>query len=160
MIPQQIPITPLIVILALVGAAFAWAALRAGLYAARGRLEGRWVLWTEKNPATVTPEGVPAPRQLTVSWRSLGFGIAAVSGLLAMGCALVAAGVQISYPRMYERSVWAALDSGYGIHAAIPEQGFEPGVPFSALRDGQAIECSVTPPSTVACGSELLRPRK
>lgn len=159
---------PLIIIAALLCAVFAWSAVLVAVGAAKNKLAGEWVLWTfapssagEVSAATSdapAEEGleIPEQRRLKVQWRSLGFALAAVSALLATGCALVVSAALTTYPRNYEHSVWSALSEQYGVHAAVPGQGFEPGVPFPAMVAGKTVACSVTPPSTVVCDGQLL----
>jgi hypothetical protein len=157
---------PLIIIAALLCAVFAWSAVLVAVGAAKGKLSGEWVLWTfAPSPAGAVPaadatagEGleIPEQRQLKVQWRSLGFALAAVSALLATGCALVVSAALTTYPRNYEHSVWSALSDQYGVHAAVPGQGFEPGVPFPAMVAGKTVECSATPPTTVVCDGQML----
>lgn len=167
---------PLIIIATLLCAVFAWSAVLVAVGAAKGKLAGEWVLWTftpapavETTAETEAPaadgpaeEGleIPEQRQLKVQWRSLGFALAAVSALLAAGCALMVSAALTTYPRNYEHSVWSALSDQYGVHAAVPGQGFEPGVPFPAMVAGKTVACSATPPSMVICDGRVLDPAK
>lgn len=168
---------PLIIIATVLCAVFAWSAVRVAAGAAKGKLAGEWVLWTftpapAGEAAAAEPEAseedgtaeaaleIPEQRQLKVQWRSLGFALAAFSALLAAGCALVVSAALTTYPRNYEHSVWSALSDQYGVHAAVPGQGFEPGVPFPAMVSGKTVTCSVTPPTMVICDDQVLNPAK
>jgi len=131
------------------------------------------VLWTFK-PATTETQSVSGaaatdasvtvdaagPRRLELPWKALGFTVAAVSGSLAVLCGAVLMGPVSSYPHSYEHTVWSALGNNYGIHAAIPDQGFQPGVSFPALLGGKTVECAATPPSMVVCDGGALEPKK
>lgn len=170
MIPEPVPMAPLVIVLVLLCASFAWAAVNSGIAAAKGKLAGEWVLWTvrseeDPHPAatdTTATDGVtvdPDLRQVKVSWKSLGFGLAGLAGILSMLCAMVIIGAVSTYPRNYDRAVWGALGEQYGIHAAIPEQGFQPGVSFPALLEGKTVDCVATPPSMVVCDGKALPSR-
>lgn len=167
--------TPLILIAAALCVAFAWSAVLVGVGTAKGRLAGEWVLWTfDPTPAEPAPApaqedededaavgfAIPEQRRLAVKWRTLGFTLSAAAALLAAGCALIVAGALTTYPRNYEHKVWGTLSDTYRVHAAVPGQGFEPGVPFPALVDGKTVECSVTPPSAVVCDGQVVEPVK
>lgn len=175
MLPEPVPMAPLVIVLVALCASFGWAAVNSGIAAAKGKLVGEWVLWTARPDDTAArpaPSVAPADevdaditadkdlRQVKVSWKALGFGLAAVAGTLSMLCAMVIIGAASTYPRNYDRAVWAALGEQYGIHAAIPEQGFQPGVSFPALLAGKTVDCAATPPSMVVCDGNALPARK
>lgn len=171
MIPQSVPMAPLVIAMTALFGVFAWVAVMVAMGAAKGKLAGEWVLWSaapartdniafdedgEEIPGTV----IEQPRQVKVTWRALGFTLAGVSAVLAAVCALTAAGGLTTYPHNYERSVWSALSDQYGVSPVITSQGFEPGVSFPALVGGKQVACAATPPSTVICDGELLHPQK
>lgn len=168
MIPQPAPMAPLVIVMSLLFGVFVWAAVLVALGAAKDKLPGEWVLWTfapAHGRAAGGPDGAnTAPaggmRQLKVSWRALGFCLAAASAALAAVCALLAGGALTTYPHAYERAVWSALSDQYGIAPVITGQGFEPGVSFPAMVGGEQVSCAATPPSTVLCGGKLLQPAK
>ncbi|HEX9089522.1 MAG TPA: hypothetical protein VF867_18675 [Arthrobacter sp.] len=170
MIPAPIPLAPLIIILIVLCAAFGWAAAKSGIDAARGKLAGELVLWTF-NPGEAPPvSGDTAgdtgtatdagPRRLEIPWKALGFSVAAISGALAVLCGAVLMGPVANYQHSYERTVWSALNDSYGIHAAIPDQGFQSGISFPALLAGKTVECAATPPAMVICDGTALDPKK
>lgn len=172
MIPQSIPMAPLVIAMTALFGVFAWAAAVVALGAAKGKLAGAWVLWTFGTPGTAPataplPESgdidisaIQEPRQLKVTWKALGFTLAGASAALAGVCALTAGAALTTYPNNYERSVWSALSAQYGVSPVITEQGFEPGVSFPAMVGGKQVACAATPPSTVICDGQLLQPQK
>ncbi|QOD05716.1 hypothetical protein [Pseudarthrobacter sp. BIM B-2242] len=165
---------PLVIAMTALFGVFAWVAVMVALGAAKGKLNGEWVLWTFGTPRTVAipvtdPAAEPGDfegstiqdsRQLKVTWKALGFTLAGFSAALAAVCALIAGGALTTYPNNYERSVWSALSSQYGVSPVITDQGFEPGISFPAMVDGKQVACSATPPSTVICDGELLQSQK
>lgn len=174
MIPTPVPLEPLVLVCVTVICLCALVAFKTGTAAAKGRLTGYLEFGASRatgkvfvpgrdeageetedveEPPAETPEG---PR---IKWQTVGYvsaGAAAAVGILAL---LVVAGATLNYPRMYDRSVWTALSEHYGVHSAIPNQGYKPGVAFQGVLDGKSMECTVVPPSLVSCGGKDIPPR-
>lgn len=173
MIPSPVPLEPLILICIAVVCLCAFVAFRTGTAAAKGNLHGFLEFGRTPAPAAgqvfvpgreMDEEDLPAseeeaPGGLRVRWRTIGYvsaGGAAAVGIVAL---LVLAGVTANYPKMYDKSVWTALSEHYGIHSAIPDQGYKAGVAFQGVLDGKSMECTVVPPSVVSCDGKDVPPR-
>jgi hypothetical protein len=96
---------------------------------------------------------------IAVPWIAIGYASASLAGGLAVVAMLLLAATVTNYPKMYDRSVWAALSEHYGVHSAIPDQGYRAGVAFQAVLDGEFQECTVIPPSLVSCNGKDVPPR-
>lgn len=169
MIPSPAPLEPLILITLFVIGVCVLVAVKTGTAAAKGRFTGVLRIGGRPTPAPSRAVFVPgrdadddeemptAPEPsggIAVPWKALGFASASLAGGMAVLAALLLAGTVTNYPKMYDRSVWAALSEHYGVHSAIPDQGYRAGIAFQGILDGESVECTVIPPSLVSCNGK------
>lgn len=128
MIPAPVPVFPIAAILVAAAGVFFYASFLAGRGAAR--LDRGTTAWGR------------------------GLGIAATAAVLGVATAGLLVNILASHDRNHNRAVWQALAEGYGVQAAVDGQGIQEGVPFPALLNGKAVECTVNLPRTVVCGGE------
>lgn len=128
MIPEQLPVLPLGVVITLAVAATGYAAYRSGAGALRSE------------PGT--------------GRRRNGLLVAAAALGLSLAGVILMVNIMASHDGIYHGLAWKSLSENYGITPAADRQGFQPGIPFAAVLDGQSVSCTASPPDTVLCNGE------
>lgn len=132
LIPEPLPVLPLVVLVLLGIFATAFAAYKAGVGALRKEPGGKG--------------------------RRAGLVIAATAAAISLASIALLANILFTYEGIYEALVWASLNENYGIAPVADQQGYQAGVPFAAILDGENVSCTAVAPESVQCDGETILP--
>lgn len=85
-----------------------------------------------------------------------GLVIAALAAGTSLASIALLANILFTYEGIYEALVWASLSENYGITPVADQQGYQAGVPFAAILDGESVSCTAVAPQSVQCDGEAI----
>lgn len=132
MIPEPLPVLPLAAFTLLAVIATALAAYKAGTGALR--------------------------HEPGAKGRKAGLITAAAAAAVSLAGIALLANILLTYEGIYEALVWTSLSENYGITPVADQQGYQPGVPFAALLDGESVSCTAVAPESVQCDGTAVAP--